>query len=122
MSEIAGKISYVTKVDVEITTEMIDDLMVTALEGGSNHWLSSVSVIAPFRGECSSEHLANGGALYVYNDERQRFYLNRDALLSGFEMYCEERCLNPIEVYETHDAAAADSILQYALFGTEVYE
>lgn len=121
MSEIAGKISYVTKVDVEITTEMIDDLMVTALEGGSNHWLSSVSVIAPFRGEYSSEHLANGGALYVYGFQRQRYYLNRDIFLSGFGMYCEERCLHPIAVYETHDAAVADSILQYAVFGTEMY-
>lgn len=121
MSETVGIITYTITVEEAVTVEMIDDLLVAAFEGGSNTWLGSVSVIAPYRGEFASDHLANGGCLYVYDGSGTRYYLGRQMFLSALREYCEMKQQSPTEVYENHDAAVADSILQIALFGMEVY-
>ena len=110
----------------KITEEMLGNLMVTAFEGGINYWCKKVKVIKfPISGDLdwlASDVIAHGGDLKLYDDESDdTWILNREMLLKGIKMYCEDWEIGVEEMYENHDALTADAIVQYALFNEIIF-
>ena len=120
----------------EFTTEDINDLIVTALEGGINYWCGSAKIVkfpnGTFTGvsnedqtnvRYASDVIGYGGKLTLTDaeDEDESWELDLPKMLKGIKMYCEDRNEPLSELIDNHDADTADSIIQYALFGEIVY-
>ena len=85
------------EINVKLTQQDIDDIMVAALEGGIDYWCFKVEVVGDYLGEYASEQISRGGMLKLYDIENG-----------------EVDCCNI-------DAGCADEIVQYALFGELVF-
>lgn len=127
---------FVCKVElnVVVTEEDIDDIMVTALAGGINYWCRKAEVIGKRLGEgWGHEQIARGGILRLYDAEEDAHYdLDREKFLAGLKKYLQHPLYEgTIEVGDNEeamvldcgmiDAPAADQIIQYAVFGDIVY-
>lgn len=53
--------------NVLVTHEDIDDIMVSALEGGINHWCAEAKVQGEYLGEFASDQISRGGTLLLYD-------------------------------------------------------
>lgn len=112
--------------DVDLSRQDIDDIMVAALEGGINYWCREAEVVGEYLGEYASDQISRGGSLILHDAESSdKWELTRDKFLSGVKLYFEHGCEVPVEdnAIDTCDidACAADSIVQYALFGKLVF-
>ena len=123
--------------DVEIRNEDIDDIMVSALEGGINYWCRKVEVKSGCLGEYASDQISRDGKLVLYDAEENKSYtLDKGKFIEGLEKYiasgntgCIERETDAFGLYTgklnidtcSIDAGAADCIIQYALFGDVIY-
>ena len=118
------RISATTQLD--ITGQDIDDIMVTALEGGINHWCGRAEVVGGYLGEYASDQISRGGALRLYDSESDEVYeLTRNKFLAGLRRYIENCCHitfdnGGIDTSDI-DAVDADCIIQYAIFGDIIY-
>lgn len=124
-----------------ITDEQLDEIMCTALEGGITYWCDEAKVVGDYLGEYAHEQIARGGQLILSDSEEGKTYeLNKEKLLKGLELYltnggdaeiASREIVDTAEVaaatYEYTidtcevDAAVADEIVQYALFGDVIY-
>lgn len=96
-----------------ITMEEIDDIMDSALRGIS-YWAGEVRVRGDYLGGYASEQISRRGILRIYDaDERKWHSLTLTKFLKGLSLYQGS--------LEDVDDAIADSIIQLALFGEEVY-
>ena len=122
------------EIEILITNEDIDDIMVTALEGGINYWCIRCDVVGEYRGEYASEQISRGGELNFkvmekFEDGKDTYTLSKEKLLAGIETYLEwdldiitrdtatEFALDACRI----DGCRADMIVQYALFGDLIY-
>lgn len=116
---------------VVVMDEDIDDIMCAALEGGVNYWCDGAEVDGEYIGEYASEQISRGGVLLLHDQEADRqCVLSKKNFLIGLEMYLRRpfgsRILTSInrelrvDVCNV-DAVVADSIIQLAVFGDEVY-
>lgn len=108
-----------------LTNQDIDDIMVSALEGGINYWCSKAEVDGNYLGEYASEQISRGGSLILYDiEEAEKYSLTKDKFIKGFEKWV----LDLQDIYGAVsldgnvdtgmiDACAADSIIQFAIFG-----
>lgn len=107
----------------------LDDLMVTALEGGINYWCYKPTVK---EGSMSEENydktefigdiISKGGTLLLFDVSSDDIWeLNRDKLLKGIQMYCEIYNVAPSDLMEMHDADDVDTIIQYSIFNELVF-
>lgn len=125
MSE-SRKFDIVAEIKVNLTQQDIDDIMVTALEGGINYWCRKAKVVGEYLGECASEQISRGGTLVLYDAESSdKWELTLEKFLNGVKMYFEQGCHvqvedNAIDAGDI-DAGDADCIIQFALFGKEVF-
>lgn len=120
---------------VNVTDEDIDDIMATALEGGINYWCDKAEVIGERLGDdgWASEQISRGGILWLQDAETGEYYdLDKEKFLTGLKKYLECEWYKReliVEVYGGHmcldigmiDAVEADQIIQYALFGGNVF-
>lgn len=123
---------------VIVTEEDVDDIMCAALEGGIVYWCNSAKVPADkMVASWGHEQIARGGELKIhvcepFDDEDTEWYtLNKEKFMKGLEMYLQNpgyECLekdvsNKCYTIDTTciDAGCADMIIQYALFGEEVF-
>lgn len=114
---------------LKIEQEDIDDIMVGALEGGINYWVNKVDVVGEYLEEYASEQISNGGTLRLYDYEAELWYeLTLEKFLKGIQKWYEDGCdrYNAVQNDGTLDccnidAGAADSIVQYAIFGEIIY-
>ena len=124
-----------------ITDEQLDDIMCAALEGGITYWRDEAKVVGDYLGEYAHEQIARGGQLILSDSEEGKTYeLNKEKLLKGLELYltnggdakiASREIVDTVEVAAptyVHtidtcevDAAVADEIVQYALFGDVIY-
>ena len=116
---------------IVVTQEDIDDIMVTALEGGINYWCGKAEVDGPYLGEYASEQISRGGTLILHDTEEGRMeQLTKEKLLQGIRLYAEQP--KSCDIFETVDhelhidccmvdAEVADSIIQYAVFSEVFY-
>lgn len=123
--------------DVRVRNEDIDDIMVSALEGGINYWCRKVEVKGDYFGEYASDQISRGGELVLHDAEENKLYtISKEKFIEGLKKYiaagntgCIAREKNSIGVYTGKlnidpcniDAGAADCIIQYALFGDVIY-
>jgi len=119
-------------IQIVVTGADIDDIMVSALEGGINYWCDNARVDGKYLGEYASEQISRGGTLILHNMEEGRngLLLTKEKLLQGIRMYAEQPEHSDIfEVvdHELHidcgmvDADVADAIIQYAIFSEIIY-
>lgn len=108
-----------------ITDQDIDDLMVTALEGGITGWCGKARIIKfpdwmeeeDKRLVLASDIISRGGEIKLFDKESSdTWLLNKDMVLAGIKLYCEEFDETPTNVLENLDADSADSIIQLAIF------
>ena len=130
-------IEMTVEIKVKITKQDIDDIMCTALEGGINYWASEAEVPENERvAEWGHEQISRGGKLLIHVDEpfdddnTEVYELTLEKFLGGFKMWMMDygRSTGVIDDGSTGeldtsciDAADADSIVQYALFGELVF-
>lgn len=120
--------------NVIVKEEDIDDIMVSALEGGISYWCREAEVIGERMGEgWGHEQIARGGILRLYDAEDGEHYdLDREKFLAGLKKYLEHPLYDGTILRGIHedrmeldcgmiDALAADQIIQYALFGDIMY-
>lgn len=126
-------------ISVRISTEDIDDIVTTALEGGICYWCRRAEVKGKYLGEFASEQISRGGVLVLHDSvDGKKRELNKEKLLSGVKQYLEDEdkpynILVDAEdsvgcskgVYELDccmvDATVADMIIQYAIFDDIIY-
>lgn len=114
------------QIEVNLTQQDIDDIMVTALEGGINYWCRKAKVVGEYLGECASEQISRGGSLTLYDAEsRDKWELTLEKFLNGVKLYFEQGCHvqvedNAIDAGDI-DANDADCIIQFALFREVVF-
>jgi hypothetical protein len=111
---------------VVLSDEDIANILVTAFEGGINYWCKKVKMMKTTVSDdvwdreekiIASDFIGLGGKLRLYEAEGdENWVLDADKLKKGIEMYFTE---NGVDM--DIDADAADSIIQYALFGELVY-
>lgn len=121
------------KFTVRVSDEDIDDIVCTALEGGINYWCCDAEVVGEYLGEWASDQISRGGTLKLYDIESDDVWtLDKAKLLNGISLAITNGFLleyewakfeNEIITLDTYqiDAAVADAIIQYALFGKVVF-
>lgn len=128
------KFEVCVEITALLTQQDIDDIMVSALEGGINYWCRRVVVQGNYLGEYASDQISRGGALAVwldepFEDDKTCYVLDCDKFLAGFKLWIE----NGGDSYDAIDysdgsvdcgqidALCADAIIQYALFGEIIF-
>lgn len=122
-------------INQEISQEAIEDLLCSALEGGSNYWYCITDKITPkdkpvLRGSYLHEYPFKGGALMI-NDSRaddpelkEPVKLDTEAIQKGLQLMAQS------SEYSHHwahfikgdyDGETADVFLQFCIFGKVIY-
>lgn len=79
------------EISVRISTEDIDDIVTTALEGGICYWCRRAEVKGKYLGEFASEQISRGGVLVLHDSvDGKKRELNKEKLLSGVKQYLED--------------------------------
>ena len=130
-------------IDIPMTLDVqgadLDNILTTCFEGGSNYWINKVEV-DDYKGcKYASEVVSNGGDVWIYPDDSPRYFVNKERLLKGIELWFKRwitytklsgknnpylNFLNDTSIKFSNidwDADDTDSILQYAMFGKVVY-
>ena len=116
------------QINVTLTTQDIDDIMVSALEGGINYWVGEAEVVEEKRvAYWGHEQIARGGCLMLHDieDHDTVWELNLEKFLKGFQLWLEKGYdwYDAVDVVSgvvdccQIDAGCADNIIQLALFG-----
>ena len=107
----------------EIEHQLIDDIIVTALEGGINYWADRCRILTygdAKEGDPASTVVAKGGTITIREAETEKIYvLNRDMVLKGISKFIKEQ--KDFTDCADLDANDADLIVQYALFNEIVF-
>lgn len=116
---------------VRISDEDIDDIMVSALEGGINYWCYRAEAVGNPLGEYASDQISRGGMLRLYDREDESVYeLTKEKLVKGVAMYLENPTQSDVLEVIDHelrldtsyvDAVVSDCMVQYALFDDIIY-
>ena len=122
------KFGIVAEIKVSLTQEDVDNIMVSALEGGINYWCRKVKVNGKYLGEYASDQISRGGMLTLYDAESSdKWELTLNKFLNGMKLAIEQgfgAWVKPadgsIDVGNI-DADVADAIVQLALFGEVVF-
>ena len=123
------------KLSLEISDSEIDDLMVTALEGGINYWCGSATIKRNADGSIegvdpesevkyASDVISQGGTLILEDVEEpeEKWELNKEKFLEGLASAIEWAEVGSVESFiDGHDADWIDVLIQNALFKTIVF-
>lgn len=139
MSEKKEEEFEIVKAELEIalSTEDVDDIMVGALEGGINYWCDEAKVVGDYLGEYASQQISRGGQLLLHDFEEDETYtLDKEKFLKGLCHYVSRGNTYCLEILRGNygvptgkvrldtcrlDAGMADCIIQYALFDDVIY-
>jgi hypothetical protein len=128
------------QINVDLDDQLLEDVLVTAFEGGSNYWIKDVIGYNPINVRRQddtpysiwlSEAINNGGHIKIYPDDEDKSYvLSKEKFVFGLKLWIvthpdsytlvTENGKHTIDAGDI-DADDADAILQYALFGKVVY-
>lgn len=114
------------QIEVNLTQQDIDDIMVTALEGGINYWCRKAEVLGEYLGQAASDQISRGGILILHDAESaQSWDLTLGKFLNGVKLYFEHGCHVQVEDNNIDagdiDASDADCIIQLAIFEEVVF-
>lgn len=120
----------------EITQEMISDLIITALEGGSNYWYMIEKKITPkdwtwnTMPEIAPKHyigdypMNTGGGLVIstLEEDEENKTLNLKSIKQGLEIMAEKYPKHFSDMLEENtDGDTGDVFLQCCLYGDIIY-
>ncbi len=121
------------EITARLTQQDVDDIMVSALEGGINYWCRRVVVQGKYLSEYASGQISRGGKLKIHVDEpfdeanTEWYELDMEKFAQGFRLWLENGgdrygavSNGEVDTCEI-DGEMADLIIQYALFGEVVY-
>jgi len=122
-------------IEQEIKPEEINDLIVTALEGGINYWCRKAIKkvdpdgnwfgVAPENQDkivYASDLIGYGGVLTICDAESSdKWELTLENMLKGIQMHCTNKKVSVAELMDDYDADDADAVVQYALFNEIVF-
>ena len=124
-------------IDLELDNQFVEDVIVGALEGGSNYWIDHVKINHPGGANpkdvpvsiWGAHALINGGFIVFYfDDDIARLELGQFIKGVGLWIKTNPSSMEIIKVNGKFtidtciiDAGDADNILQYALFEEVVY-
>ena len=120
------KFTVRAQIEVNLSQQDIDDIMVTALEGGINYWCRRAKVVGEHLGAAASDQISRGGSLILYDAESSdKWELTLEKFLNGVKLYFEQGCHvqvedNAIDTCDI-DAGDADCIIQLAIFEEVVF-
>lgn len=124
MSSIESTYTIQPTIDVCITSQAIDDIMGTALDS-ITYWCCRAKVVGKYLGEYASDQISRGGTLVLYDAESSdKWELTLDKFLNGVKLAMEQGDISLESVRQSNydiDGTAADTIIQYALFGEVVF-
>lgn len=114
------------EIEVNLSQQDIDDIMVAALEGGICYWCRKAEVVGEYLGEYASDQISRGGALILHDVESaQTWELTLEKFLNGVKLYFEQGCHVQVEDNRIDpgdiDANDADCIVQFAVFGEVIF-
>ena len=130
------KIEITTTQTHEFSPEDINDIIVGALEGGINYWcrkavIKKDEVTRDFFGvapedqnkvEFASDAIGYGGTLILFDAEsKDHWELTLEKVLEGIKLHCKNMCISPSALMDNYDADDSDMIVQYAIFGEQVF-
>jgi hypothetical protein len=116
----------------KVTNEAVDDILTTALEGGSNYWLPEYEVIGgipdvdstliPGHKPWESECLTKGRTIRCVEDcgegdDPVEHVLTLEMMQAGIERAAEHWGQSVEAFHEGHDIEGADVALQFGLLG-----
>lgn len=103
-----------------VTDEQISGILTAAFEGGSNYWVDSIE---GDKGEHTyySDAIAAGINFQVLIDDYPSQAITKDKVLKGLMMYEKHNKKQFDMEFCTTDAADADEVLQFALFGEQIF-
>lgn len=112
-----------------VTSQDVDDIMVTALEGGIGYWCRKATVVGDYLGEYASEQISRGGSLILYDAEsNDHWELDLEKLLNGIQKTIEDGWFDDCDWYIDGeldccqiDGEIADTIVQFALFDDIIF-
>jgi hypothetical protein len=112
----------------EISNQDIEDLLVTAFEGGINYWCDKV-IIKEYpesledKNMLASDILAHGAVLTLCDAESSdKWDLTLDKFTQGLKMHLENTEYSSMEdLMDSYDANDADCIIQYAIFNELIF-
>lgn len=115
------------EISVTVAEEVIDIIMINALDGGVDGWCKKVEVVSDCLAKYADYQISRGGQLKLSDKEGKAFILDKEKLLKGIEYACAQYGI--VEVYcgrfyvdvNCINPGVADEIVQYALFGEIVY-
>lgn len=107
------------RVEQPLTRQMVDDLLTTAFDGGSNYWCREVEVDEP---DDDGYPSAPRYACTLVTDDGERRAFDIDKLVAGLALVAEKWPRHWADwVRCSGDATTADVIIQAAVFGELVY-
>lgn len=115
---------YEITTTTRVTDEDIDDLLVTAFEGGITYWCDAVRVIEePSESyEFASEVLTRGGMLELHDAEEFDDETEQYGKWYVLTMPMLLKALSDVSFdFDDYDAGDADTVIQKAIFGGIVY-
>lgn len=80
---------------VRLTGQDVDDIMVSALEGGICYWCDRVTVEDQYLGKYASEQISRGGTLKVHvtepfdEQDTEWYELDIEKFIQGFRLWLE---------------------------------
>lgn len=103
---------------IEVTQEQIDDIMVTALEGGITYWCDEARIASSSNVDdldYLSQEISNGGVLELHDAEEDKWHrLDLNMVLRALG---KQRQFD----FEQYDALDVDNVIQQAIFGEVIY-
>lgn len=115
--------------EIEVTDQDIDDMMVTALEGGITPWCSEAEVVGEYLGQYASEQISRGGKLILHDAESDdKWELDKTKFLNGLTRWIQNSSNMMCAVDDDGridagniDAGDIDEIIQIAVMGEVVF-
>lgn len=115
--------------EIVVTDQDIDDMMVTALEGGITYWCGEAEVVGDYLGEYASDQISRGGKLRLHDIESDDVWeLDKEKFLKGLTSWIQNSSNMMYAVDDEGqidagniDAADIDEIVQIAAMGEVVF-
>ena len=117
-------------ISMDVPQGRVEDLLTSALEGGSNYWYSDLEVKEWPKGKTKADfefwHIEvpflEGGVLQLMDDDENTHTLDRHKISQGLRVFASKYPIHWDDFIEDgDDAITGDVFLQCCIFGEAVY-
>lgn len=104
-----------------VSRQMVEDIFITAMEGGVNYWCSPVKIPRDFVGQSYHDAFMSGNDVDILSFDGERGTVSVSDFAVAIVKAAEHYNLSVDDFYEEHDAEYADVVFQLAAFGEVIY-